>query len=1080
MSVSKTPNPGTPIVGDANNNTLVGTNDTVKGLAYDDSISGLAGNDVLRGFATLTAGMSGPDGYGDGDDTLLGGDGTDSIYGGTGYDVIDGGGGTSDRVYYYTTGTTSVTEILTSITVKSQFVAGTAAHFDVTKTAASTFVGDAGVDTLTGIEQIYGTRAADLYELADPRMRFFTLSGMGGSDTIFQKGYGTSPFDPSYVVNFRVGGATVSYWWVAPKTGTSEGIQLRFTNGNTAEVKYFDYTGTYTTSGLVDQKSGVDTISNVSSFEDSYNNDVLDFSGLVSGFQGFVSRARDGKGGATAYLKGGSDTVTGNGNITLYFNNAGTGTQATGKTGGFTIDLKTGTADLSNITGYGTLKFSGVEAIGGSAYADKLTGGQESQDDYESFRGEAGNDTIDGGSGYDRSVYSNAASGESISVLFNANGGATVTGSVTTSSSSVGTDTLLNIESIVGTDAADTFDARSLPSTISPDFMAGGGDDIIYGNGNLRVSYENSLIAVKADVSSGADALNASDKLTDDYKLSLGKDTYNGGVSRLDGSMFGDYLIGSSNGDGNLGSEYFSGWGGNDTIDGTSGWDWAGYWLSPNAITVDLTKSSNQVQDGWGNTDTLVNIDGVDGSALADKFRGSDSTVGSEGFSGRMGADSIDGGLGLNKSNYIWDIGGVVVWLGAKGATTAPNAALTDVLQAGYTGVAKDGWGNIDQLVNIQGSEGSAYEDVLIGNAESNRFDGRGGIDFIDGAAGFDWAEYNNAPAGVTVDLVNQTTSNDGWGTSDLLNGIEAVQGSMYQDALTGDVLANQFDAMDGNDAVSAGEGNDTVNGGLGNDTLDGGSGDDVLAGNDGDDVLKAGGGKDYLLGGAGNDSLQLTPSNTWSSSYRAKNDFLSAASVQNTDLKYVNLSGKNRFDAISNGGDGLDSVSLTSGNDALFADDAFSQLNSLAASEISRLVAIDSIDAGAGDDLVDLTTTKFSLAGVSVIGGLGNDTIWGGAGADSIHGGDGLDVLLGGAGSDTLTGGSGNDVFLFAANSGQDTITDFASGDKVKLLGGTASGASVSYSGSDTVLAWGGIQVTLTGIQLATDNSTAWFEYVA
>ena len=1079
MSVSKTPNPGTPQTGTSGNDTISGTNDTIKGLAYDDSISGLSGNDVIRGFAAVSAGMSGPDGYGDGDDTLLGGDGTDSIFGGTGYDVIDGGSGT-DRVYYYTTGTASATEILASITVKSQFSSTLPAHFDVTKTAASTFSGDAGIDSLTSIEVIYGTRAADLFDLADPRIRAISISGMGGSDTINQKAYGITPFDPSYTVNYRVGGATVSYWWVAPKSGTSEGIQLRFTNGNTAEVKYFDSTGNYTTTGLADQKAGVDTITNVSSFEDSYNNDALDLSGLVTGYQGFNSRARDGKGTATLYLKGGSDTVTGNGNLTIFFSNAGTGTQAADKTGGFTIDLKTGTAELGNITGYGTLKFSGVEGIGGSAYADKLTGGQASQDDFESFRGEAGNDTIDGGSGYDRSVYSNAASGESISVVFNLTGGATVTGSVLTASSSVGVDTLYNIESIVGTDAADTFDARNLPTTFLTDFMAGGGDDIIYGNGNVRVSYENSLIAVKADVSSGADALNASDKLSDDYKTSLGKDTYNGGVSRLDGSMFGDYLIGSSNGDGNLGSEYFSGWSGNDTIDGSSGWDWAGYWSSPNAITVDMTKSSNQVQDGWGNTDTLVNIDGIDGSALADKFRGSDSTVGNEGFSGRMGADSIDGGLGLNKSNYIWDIEGVVVWLGAKGATTAPDAALTDVLQAGYTGVAKDGWGNIDQLVNIQGSEGSAYEDVLIGNAESNRFDGRGGIDMIDGAAGFDWAEYNNAPAGVVVDLANQTATNDGWGSTDLLNSIEAVQGSMYPDSLTGDAQANQFDAMDGNDVVIAGEGNDTVNGGIGNDTVDGGSGDDVLAGNDGDDVLKAGGGKDYLLGGAGNDSLQLTPSNTWSSSYRAKNDFLTAASVQNTDLKYVNLSGKNRFDAVSNGGDGLDSVSLTSTNDALFADDAFSQLNSQATSEVSRLLAIDSIDAGAGDDLVDLTTTKFSLSGLTVLGGLGNDTLWGGSGADSINGGEGMDILLGAAGNDTLTGALGTDVFLFAANSGQDTISDFASGDKVKLLGGTASGASVSYSGSDTVLTWGGIQVTLTGIQLPIDNNTPWFEYVA
>ena len=201
---------------------------------------------------------------------------------------------------------------------------------------------------------------------------------------------------------------------------------------------------------------------------------------------------------------------------------------------------------------------------------------------------------------------------------------------------------------------------------------------------------------------------------------------------------------------------------------------------------------------------------------------------------------------------------------------------------------------------------------------------------------------------------------------------------------------------------------------------------------------------------------------------------------MQSTANKLVALTGMNRFETVSNGGDGTDTVSLTSGNDALFVDDAFSQLNALAAAEVGRLVAIESIDAGAGDDLIDLTTIKFALAGFSVVGGAGNDTIWGGQGADTINGGDGNDVLLGGAGSDTVTGGAGSDVFLFASGSGQDSITDFATGDKVRLLGGTGSGAVVTQTATDTVLAWGGIQVTLTGIKLATDNSTNWFEYVA
>lgn len=69
--------------------------------------------------------------------------------------------------------------------------------------------------------------------------------------------------------------------------------------------------------------------------------------------------------------------------------------------------------------------------------------------------------------------------------------------------------------------------------------------------------------------------------------------------------------------------------------------------------------------------------------------------------------------------------------------------------------------------------------------------------------------------------------------------------------------------------------------------------------------------------------------------------------------------------------------------------------------------------------------------------------------------------------------------MFLFAANSGQDTITDFASGDKVRLLGGTSSGAVVTQTTTDTVLTWGGLQVTLAGVKIATTDTT-WFEYVA
>ncbi len=79
------------------------------------------------------------------------------------------------------------------------------------------------------------------------------------------------------------------------------------------------------------------------------------------------------------------------------------------------------------------------------------------------------------------------------------------------------------------------------------------------------------------------------------------------------------------------------------------------------------------------------------------------------------------------------------------------------------------------------------------------------------------------------------------------------------------------------------------------------------------------------------------------------------------------------------------------------------------------------------------------------------------------------------------MTGGAGADSFLFALGSGQNTISDFsvASGDKVRLPGGTASGATVSYTSNnaDTLLSWNGQQVTLSGVFL---TGSSWYEYVA
>jgi len=96
-----------------------------------------------------------------------------------------------------------------------------------------------------------------------------------------------------------------------------------------------------------------------------------------------------------------------------------------------------------------------------------------------------------------------------------------------------------------------------------------------------------------------------------------------------------------------------------------------------------------------------------------------------------------------------------------------------------------------------------------------------------------------------------------------------------------------------------------------------------------------------------------------------------------------------------------------------------------------------------------------------------------GGAGNDVLIAQRGETVLIGGPG-DTLTGGKGGDTFVFAANFGQNTITNFNTHndtiqlDRSEFADFHAVLAAAHQNGADTVIAHGTDQITLTGVQLA------------
>ena len=152
-------------------------------------------------------------------------------------------------------------------------------------------------------------------------------------------------------------------------------------------------------------------------------------------------------------------------------------------------------------------------------------------------------------------------------------------------------------------------------------------------------------------------------------------------------------------------------------------------------------------------------------------------------------------------------------------------------------------------------------------------------------------------------------------------------------------------------------------------------------------------------------------------------------------------LTGKNKITDIFEGSCDTNVLVLTDdpNGDALFVDDIYTALGNQV-----RLTQIEEIRAGAGDDIVDMTSQRYGYVGdgVSIYGGLGNDIIWanngnnilfGDAGNDRLVGGNNNDVFIGGIGNDSMHGGGGDDTFCFGENWGCDTIEQL-SGSSVTL----------------------------------------------
>jgi Ca2+-binding RTX toxin-like protein len=1075
------------------NDTLVGI-ENVTGSAFADTITGSAGSNVLAGGA----GNDFLQARG-GDDTVYGGEGNDYLGGGAGNDLLDGGDGW-DRASFSNGSSGPVT-----VDLRIQGVAqDTGLGFD-TLTGIEHVTGTAWGDTLTGDDGANwlwgGTDAAGVTD---------TIDGQGGDDLIevgmgnhnLSGGTGTDTFsfNPFTVPT----NATISLALQGTAQDTGAGTMTLSGFENLSGSSYADtLIGDGNANVLAGGEAG-DTLVGGGGNDTLYGDGFywsgpdgpsgpITLSSDVGAFGGFSGDdvLEGGEGNDQLFGGGGSDTAS-------YVNalggvSAGLGVDGSGGAFGATTgsdsfnsienltgsafnDQFGGNADANVLTGNG-----GHDIMVGRGGNDILLGGDG--DDYlRGDDGDAGDDIIDGGSGWDRAVYNLALTG--VTVDLNIQGVAQATGQ--------GMDTLISIEHASGSNFDDTIIGNGgdnwLRTWGGNDTISGGdgndlietmpGDNIIDG-GNGIDSW--SFYGDGTFFSSGVSVSLALQGTTQDTLQGMMLAT---GFENLSGTMHADSLSGDGGDNviaGDLGNDTLSGGAGNDVLygDGSIFVDWHGNGGSgPITTFADITL----VLGGVGGDDTLE---------------------------GGLGNDVINGGGGTDTASYANAAGAVTVNLFAGTATGADGndtlASIENLVGSAYAdtlignGLANvlEGGNGLDSLLGFGGADmlsggagpdnlfGHQGNDSLNGGDDNDNLFGGTGDDLVDGGAGFNLAGY--APnafdplvGGVTVDLNLQgVAQNTGQGWDTLVN-IQALNGTQFNDTLIGDGNVNLL--------IAAGAGSGAP------------GGDDQLFGNGGDDLLIVGSGNVLLDGGTGNDTVNFGAAgaallNGVTVSLALQGGAQATGSGNMTLIGIENLSGTGLADTlIGDGGDnalsgsgGNDVLIGGAGNDSLRGDAAFTAFSATDASLLApylapdasvfagQAVGDDTLEGGLGNDLLDggggsdtasyvnasggvtvtLTASGGSSSGAdgtdtlisieNVTGGGFRDVVTGNNNANVLAGGDGHDSLSGAGGNDTLQGGNGDDGLTGGA--GDDIIDGGAGFDRANYNVGATAGVTVNLT---------------------------------
>ncbi|WP_435575577.1 Ig-like domain-containing protein [Enterobacter hormaechei] len=224
----------------------------------------------------------------------------------------------------------------------------------------------------------------------------------------------------------------------------------------------------------------------------------------------------------------------------------------------------------------------------------------------------------------------------------------------------------------------------------------------------------------------------------------------------------------------------------------------------------------------YGNTVNLYNAAGV---LVASQIINAQSGIGSNDTSAQVSFYGLDPNETYS-AEIVKITNGVsdnVTWTGLDASNGKEGYVLTaEAATGGHSGTIT----------------GTGYNDTFIAEDGTYTYNGSGGwnthsdYDTWSNTGGMDVVDYRNATSGITVDLRLSTAQDTGFGTTRLLN-IEGINGSDYDDVITGNSGDNQFEGRGGNDTFNIGSG--------GQDTLlyklinasdaTGGNGSDVVNG---------------------------------------------------------------------------------------------------------------------------------------------------------------------------------------------------------------------------------------------------------